>query len=185
MCYQTRFGLRVNEYNRFNRVMTDKMELDLISYLDATPNLFIPIEDLGLTIEQLNDADNYSIVTEDDLQDDSIHLAASKIIKLYRYISNDYASGIAPNTRPFCKQMVRRTDLALMPMESIVALNSSNPGFGIGGSDSYSVFNWRGGVNCKHFWVKYLYQVDTKNIVKDTKQPDQQDKGKVPNYNKE
>jgi hypothetical protein len=164
--------------------MTDKMELDLISYLDATPSLFIPIEDLGLTQEDLDDSNNYSIVTQDDLEDDSIQLSASKIIKLYRYITNDYATGIGPNTRPFCKEMVKRTQLAMMPMESITSLNSSNQGFGIGGSNSYSVFNWRGGVNCKHFWVKYLYQTDTKNIVKDTQQPDQQDKGNVPNYNK-
>jgi hypothetical protein len=52
-----------------------------------------------------------------------------------------------------------------MRREDIERLNSANPGFGKGGSNNYSVFNWRGGSNCKHKFVKYFYDPDTKNLV--------------------
>ncbi len=89
-------------------------------------------------------------------------------------MSNDYGpSNIGDNTRNFCEQLVKRTRASLMRFEDIVALNSSNPGLGKGGSNSYSIFDYRGGVNCKHMWIKYLYQVDTKNLVKSPTQPNQ------------
>ena len=53
-----------------------------------------------------------------------------------------------------------------MRFEDIVALNSAQPGMGKGGSDSYSVFNYRGGSNCRHIWVKYLFDPKTMNLVK-------------------
>ena len=181
MCRNIKFGIVLD--NKTN-VITSEMENDLINFLDLNPQTFISIEELGLTEEDINNPDNYTIVGDEK---DSIDLAATSIIKLYRYISDSYgASDIGSNSRPFCKEMVSRTKLSLMPMESIVSLNSANPGFGIGGSQSYSVFNWRGGVNCKHYWVKYFYQPDTRNLVKapQSNQPTQTDKGKVPRYKK-
>jgi hypothetical protein len=53
-----------------------------------------------------------------------------------------------------------------MRYEDIVRLNSSNPGLGKGGSDTYSVFEYRGGANCKHIWVKYKYDTESMNLVK-------------------
>jgi hypothetical protein len=98
-----------------------------------------------------------------------------KLIKLYRYVSNKYgSSNIGPNTRPFCRTLALRTSAAMMTWESIVNMNSMNPGFGKGGGDSYSVFNYRGGKNCVHKWVKYLYDPQTNNLVKDVKQPTQE-----------
>ncbi len=96
------------------------------------------------------------------------------LIKLYRYVSNKYgASNTGPNTRPFCRTLALRTSAAMMPWESITNMNSMNPGFGKGGGDSYSVFNYRGGKNCVHRWVKYLYDPQTNNLVKSPKQPTQ------------
>ena len=88
-------------------------------------------------------------------------------MNLYRYISTQYGpSNIGPRTRPFCKTLVSRTNLSLMRKQDIDMLNSSNPGFGKGGSNTYSVFNWRGGVNCKHIWVKYKFDTTTNNLIK-------------------
>jgi len=179
MCLNVHLFSYIHKLN----VIDEEMENEIIKYLDENPSLFISIEELGLTEEDINNADNYTIVTKDEV--DTINLAKSSIIKLYRYISDSYGTNdVGPNTRPFCSELVKRTKLSMMPMDSIVNLNSSNPGFGKGGTDTYSVFNWRGGVNCKHYWVKYLYQTDTKNLVKDTQQPTQDNKGAVPRYNK-
>ena len=96
------------------------------------------------------------------------------LIKLYRYVSNKYgSSNIGPNTRPFCRTMALRTSAAMMTWQNITYLNGMNPGFGKGGSDSYSVFNYRGGKNCVHKWVKYLYDPETMNLVKSPTQPNQ------------
>ncbi len=71
----------------------------------------------------------------------------------------------------------------MVRIKIIVRLNSSNPGLGKGGSDTYSVFEWRGGVNCRHIWVKYKYDTDTKALVKapTSEQPkNTQVQGRVP-----
>ena len=34
---------------------------------------------------------------------------------------------------------------------------SMNPGFGKGGTESYNPFLFKGGVNCKHFWMRKIY----------------------------
>lgn len=107
----------------------------------------------------------------------------------YRYVSHPQSGydfgDVGPNTRRFCSTLVSRTRLALMPRASITALNSENPGFGKGGSDTYSVFNWRGGVNCKHVWVKYVMNKEGRLLeapIED--QPMQRNiQGKVPYAN--
>ena len=65
----------------------------------------------------------------------------------------------------------------------ILKLNGSNKGFGQGGSNIYSVFKFRGGVNCKHIWVKYSYNKKTRELVKAPRnqQPKMIDAGKVGN----
>ena len=102
-----------------------------------------------------------------------------KVIRLYKYFGD-----ISDNSRPFCRTLVRRTNLSLMRREDIEQLNTQNPGFGKGGSDTYSVFNWRGGANCVHKWVKYYYDEETMNLVLAPDQPQQTSvDGKVPYAN--
>jgi hypothetical protein len=47
--------------------------------------------------------------------------------------------------------------------EEIVGFNTSNPGFGPGGSDEYSIFHYKGGPNCKHHWQKYYVNAEGKS----------------------
>lgn len=125
--------------------------------------LGVSIEELGITEEQLNDPKYQFSIEESDMNFEQLDFA---VIRLYRYTSNDYgASGVGSNTRDFCRQLVQRTKASLMRYEDIDRLNSAQPGMGKGGSNSYSVFNWRGGDNCKHIWVKYLFDTTTTNLV--------------------
>lgn len=102
-----------------------------------------------------------------------------RVIRLYKYFGP-----ISDNSRQFCRTLVRRTNLSLMRREDIDVLNTQNPGLGKGGSDEYSVFNWRGGANCKHKWVKYYYDEETMNLVMAPDQPTQIEvNGKVPYAN--
>jgi hypothetical protein len=70
-----------------------------------------------------------------------------------------------------------------MRYQDILKLNGSNPGFGQGGSNLYSVFRFRGGVRCKHVWVKYKYNKVTKELTEAprSEQPKQIGAGNLPN----
>jgi len=141
-------------------------------YFEVLNNLGLPIDGLGVTITDLDNLDYIWDLNDDDkgIPSATTQFAEQqkfRVINLYRYISTEYGpSFVGPKTRRFCKMTVSRTNAALMRYEDIVRLNSSNPGLGKGGSDTYSVFEWRGGANCKHIWVKYKYDTESKNLVK-------------------
>ena len=193
------FGVKVKEQLSVldeNNIVTDEMEEWIVKYMDENDDLFINISDLGLTEEDINNPDNFYIVGDDeDLNEDiktelDTELKADKVLKLYRYVahpSSGYGlSNVGPNTRPFCRNLVQRSQLSLLTKDSIERLNDANPGFGIRGAATYSVFNWRGGVNCKHVWVKYFFQPSTNSLVKapNNQQPRQEGAGSVPRYNR-
>jgi hypothetical protein len=164
---------------------------EFCDWFETLNNLGVPIGGLGIPI---GDLDNLDYIW--DLNDDDKGIPSSttqfsqenfRVLNLYRYISMEYGpSSVGPDTRRFCKMLVTRTNSSLMRNEDIERLNSSNPGLGKGGSDTYSVFDWRGGANCKHMWVKYKYDTESKNLVKApfTDQPrNVQVNGKVPYAN--
>ena len=59
--------------------------------------------------------------------------------------------------RAFCSAMksankaYRKEDIIRMGTQAV------NPGFGPGGSDTYSIWKWKGGVNCYHAWYRRVY----------------------------
>lgn len=73
-----------------------------------------------------------------------------------------YAGSQNPQ-RDFCKKMIG-ADMVYR-YEDLDKDASNNAGFGIGGSDSYNLFKYKGGVNCNHFWMRQVYmQTDDKQI---------------------
>lgn len=140
-------------------------------WFESLNNLGISISNLGIDIADLNSLDYIWDINDEDkgIPSETTQFASQeqfKVINLYRYISREYGpSFIGPNTRRFCRMIVSRTNNSLMRYEDIVRLNSQNPGLGKGGSNTYSVFEWRGGANCKHIWVKYKYDTTTQSLV--------------------
>ena len=71
----------------------------------------------------------------------------------YMYSPQRYSA----NTRPFCKKMVdakkvyRKEDIQAMTTKAV------NPGFGKGGSDTYSIWLYKGGARCQHKWLRKTY----------------------------
>jgi hypothetical protein len=59
------------------------------------------------------------------------------------------------NSREFCEKMVKAAKL--YRVEDLNKKLDMNEGFGKGGSDSYNPFLFKGGVNCKHFWMRKIY----------------------------
>ena len=166
----------------------------LLDWLDDVGVLGVTLVALGITLGDVEKAYGYPVNSDDiretqrgaDVKADTTK-SNPRLIKLYKYTSKRYgASGVGSNTRRFCRTMVTRTNLSLMRKEDIERLNSSNPGFGKGGSNTYSIFDWRGGVNCYHEWTKYFYDPQTRNLVKapNNEQPRQRTAGgRVPYAN--
>ena len=185
----------------FSKVMSDEDKLKQIeeetnkeiflNFLDANEDIGVSYESLGLTQEDFDKADKYEL-SDDDLsigRESFKKKEGFKIEALYTYTSYAYgSSGYGENSRRFCKTLAQRMrglngkGGSMMRYRDILRLNGSNPGFGSGGSNSYSIFLYRGGSNCKHFWVKYYYDTDSQQLVKAPfgDQPLQIHKGDMP-----
>ena len=63
------------------------------------------------------------------------------------------------NSRQFCSKMIgakkvyRKEDIVAMGKKSV------NAGFGKGGSDTYSIWLYKGGARCNHKWFRKTYQI--------------------------
>ena len=71
-----------------------------------------------------------------------------------------YSSNISSKSRDFCRIMVAlRKARNVFTRKAIINAGSRavNPGFGKNGSNTYSVWNWKGGVYCHHFWERVWY----------------------------
>jgi hypothetical protein len=78
----------------------------------------------------------------------------------YKY-TEKYSSG---NTRDFCKQMMTRTNSGVVYRKEDIDMASFqgvNNEFGHKGQN-YSLFRFKGGVNCGHFWTEQLYKLKKK-----------------------
>ena len=75
------------------------------------------------------------------------------------------------NMRPFCAKMMEADKL--YRKEDIVAMENVavNPGWGPEGADTYDIWHYKGGGNCKHFWEKRVY-VDAKGAKINPNDPD-------------
>jgi hypothetical protein len=75
------------------------------------------------------------------------------------------------NMRPFCKKMIEAGKL--YRKEDIVSMENVavNPGWGPEGANTYDIWFYKGGGNCKHFWEKRVY-VDASGAKINPNDPD-------------
>ena len=79
---------------------------------------------------------------------------------LYKYRS----SNVASNSRQFCSRMMGLS--RYYSREEIDALDTFNEEFGPGvGGGRYSIFKYKGGVNCQHYWQKFIAKRVGKRLV--------------------
>lgn len=77
----------------------------------------------------------------------------------YRY------AGASEGQREFCKKMIaankvyRKEDIVLAETKVV------NKGLGANGADTYSIWLYKGGVNCQHFWERKIYLRKGNNSV--------------------
>ncbi|QLG46057.1 hypothetical protein [Costertonia aggregata] len=100
---------------------------------------------------------------------------------------------VSNNSREFCRKMVgagkvyRREDIEAAGQKVV------NAGLGANGSDTYSIWKYKGGVNCKHFWQRRVYLRTNNTIITVNEarrkilelEPDQRDLVRLPTNEKE
>ena len=83
---------------------------------------------------------------------------ASKLLG-YTFLVRYYYSPnrVKKTSREFCKKMVRAKKV--YRKEDIKAMDqiAVNAGFGKGGSDTYSIWLYKGGARCEHYWSRRTY----------------------------
>lgn len=71
-----------------------------------------------------------------------------------------YSQNIRENSREFCKKMVKMSQAgAIFRYEDIEKMSKSgvNGSFAPQGQNTYSLFDWKGGVYCGHFFKRQIY----------------------------
>ena len=76
----------------------------------------------------------------------------------YVYANDNFLENKSGSKRDFCRKMeaakklYRKEDIINMDKKAV------NPGFGIDGADTYSIWLYKGGPQCFHFWSRRIYK---------------------------
>jgi hypothetical protein len=71
------------------------------------------------------------------------------------YTVYKYSGSVGSDTRDFCREMVGLDRFYTFEEIDAMGAQAVNPGFGLGGASTYSIWDWKGGPNCKHRWQKF------------------------------
>jgi hypothetical protein len=125
------------------------------------------ISELGLTPEAFTDEFKFDIDVENFATSESN--ADNTEVDYYRYETT--VPGHQAQ-RPFCKTLMRQSDSDLLfSYSEIVSMNNASGKADRKGGGGYSVFKYRGGIHCKHKWVKYRFDKEKGELVKGRTQP--------------
>jgi len=109
--------------------------------------------------------DEIEVVGEPKLSEISLNLASvpssfpnvaseqdTSLFKIrYKYAGN-------PNPeREFCAKMMKADKVYRKEDIELAGSKVVNAGLGLKGADTYSIWLYKGGVNCKHFWQRQIY----------------------------
>jgi len=181
--------------------VTEETGIQMSKHLDS-----IKLEDFGEDINldewELVDSRKVDYDTEEQL-DAELKLLnspkASLLSKIYSFVSTGsaytkrnseqdneifrtryrYSGEIGSNTRDFCSKMLGANKL--YRKEDIIQMGSQavNEGFGPNGADNYSIWLYKGGGACHHFWTRETYRrkgTDITSPLAQTVTPSQQRK---------
>jgi hypothetical protein len=166
--------------------LTEELEAQLLEYLESVG------ERIG---------DEWELISEQEVEDEKneykIHLEKQKFFKRFAdpdaKSSNDtglykiryrYSQNLKDNSRLFCRNMVSNSKGGVVyRFEDIQSMDGQvNTEFSPKGSNSYSIWEWKGGVYCGHRWVRQVYFrkrengkfLPNKGLANDTRIPESQ-----------
>ena len=126
-----------------------------------------PLIELGEIIDE-NEwelVDETAISGEPQLTETALHLAkvpssfpnvtSEQDTSLFK-IRYQYA-GAKEGERDFCNKMINANKVYRKEDIELAGSKVVNPGLGLKGADTYSIWLYKGGVNCKNFWMRKIY----------------------------
>jgi hypothetical protein len=66
-------------------------------------------------------------------------------------------AGEGKGQREFCNKMIKANKVYRKEDIELASSKVVNAGFGAEGADTYNIWLYKGGVNCKHFWMRKIY----------------------------
>ena len=123
--------------------------------------------ELGETIneEEWECIDELQMQGEPQLTETALHLAKvpssfpnatseqdTSLFKI-RYVY----SGAKDGEREFCNKMLNANKVYRKEDIELAGTKVVNAGLGLKGADTYNIWLYKGGVNCKHFWLRKVY----------------------------
>jgi hypothetical protein len=66
-------------------------------------------------------------------------------------------AGEGSGQREFCNKMIKADKVYRKEDIELAGSKVVNKGFGLNGADTYDIWLYKGGVNCKHFWQRKIY----------------------------
>jgi hypothetical protein len=128
------------------------------------------------------DMDEYELVSEEVLSGMPSPDEELSSVKLFKRFANPddksqndgglikvrykYSTALADNSRIFCKNMVRASQAGVVyRYEDIIQMGDEgiNKEFAAKGESTYSIFLYKGGANCKHFWSRQVFMRKREN----------------------
>ena len=78
---------------------------------------------------------------------------------------------VSENSREFCKKMVAAKKI--YRKEDIISMGDRavNRGWGLNGADTYSIWFYKGGGDCHHFWMRKTYKAKSPEVKPDVGNP--------------
>jgi len=78
---------------------------------------------------------------------------------------------VSENSREFCKKMVAAKKI--YRKEDIISMGDRavNKGWGLNGADTYSIWFYKGGGDCHHFWMRKTYKAKSPEVKPDVGNP--------------
>jgi hypothetical protein len=128
-------------------------EDDLVTKAVNFNSILSKAKDLGFSAE---DFTTNGLAYHEDVE--GIDLKLAKGYTVYKYTGS-----VGSDTREFCRDMVSMNRFYTFDEINQLSDSNPNPGFGLGGSDNYSLWKYKGGPNCKHRWTKF-YVTETGDI---------------------
>jgi len=104
-------------------------------------------------------------------QDKAVKDVAFKVRYQYAPLKNTFDAEGKNVTRSFCEKMVKAKKIYRKEDIELMSTRAVNPGWGPKGADTYSIWLYKGGGACHHFWMRktYMFTLDSKRI--DVKSP--------------
>ena len=68
----------------------------------------------------------------------------------------EYAGNLAPE-REFCRKMISAGKVFRLEDIENAGSKAVNPGWGAHGANTYDILKYKGGGNCKHYWLRKIY----------------------------